>query len=350
MPSHRRVAGLGHREVVSEMVYVGVSGRFLVNLEALNMAESVGNVVKHKRAPIVLKTEDGFSVHFVPVISGASIAHGYQEILAKIAKEMGLPVCSLCEKGIFLKHSSEELLKSDRLDREHRERLLSLQKDIHAFEKEVISSCVVEDVGGFLYPGVTPVKRTSRFLVGYMIPSLAHPEAYASEALFHVRYDPESPAGGRASEQAIYYVETGSALYVLNMALDVDGIGRTSAIKVETLGDRDKRVEAALKALAILVSNLEFGAKRSRFLPQWTVESLVVTASRKYSFNPVPGHFDNYIELTKKFADSHMRVLEDEVALAAYVSEDASAKSLEGVTKDTPMEALEAVFETLRGW
>jgi len=332
------------------MVYVGVSGRFLVNLEALNMAESVGNVVKHKRAPIVVKTKDGFTVHFVPVISGASIAHGYQEILARIASEMGLPVCDLCAKGIFLKHSSTELLKSDRLNKEHRERLLKLQKDVHGFEKEVISSCVVEDVGGFLYPGATPVKRTSRFFVGYMIPSLAHPEAYASEALFHVRYDPERPAGGGESEQAIYYVETGSALYVLNMALDIDGIGRTSAIKVETLDDRDKRIEAALKALAILVTNLEFGAKRSRFLPQWVVESLVVTASRKYPFNPVPGHFDNYIELTKKFADSHSRTLDDEIAIAAYVSKDSAATTVEGIMKPTPMDALEAVFGALRGW
>lgn len=332
------------------MVYVGISGRFLVNLEALNMAESVGNVVKHKRAPIVVRTEEGFTVHFVPVISGASIAHGYQEILAKIASEMRLPVCDLCAKGIFLKHSSEELLKSDRLNKEHRERLLKLQKDVHEFEKEVISSCVVEDVGGFLYPGATPVKRTSRFLVGYMIPSLAHPEAYASEALFHVRYDPERPAGKGESEQAIYYVETGSALYVLNMALDVDGIGRTSAIKVETLNDRDKRIEAALKALAILATNLEFGAKRSRFLPQWVVESLVVTASRKYPFNPVPGHFDNYIELTKKFADSHSRTLDDDIEIAAYVSKDSAAAPVEGIMKPTPMDALETVFRALRGW
>ena len=89
------------------MVYVGVSARVLVNVEALNMSESVGNVVRHKKAPIVTPVvRDGevitYSLRYVPVISGESIAHGYQALLASLASLRGLPVCPLCKMETFV--------------------------------------------------------------------------------------------------------------------------------------------------------------------------------------------------------------------------------------------------------
>ena len=285
------------------MVYVGVSARVLVNVEALNMSESVGNVVRHKKAPVVTPVvRDGsvvtYSLRYVPVISGESIAHGYQSLIASLASLRGLPVCPLCKMETFVKHSSKEVVAElEKLGDPHAKKILELigkkidtLEKVHEIEKEIIKSCVVEDVGGFLLTDV-PVKRTSRFYSGYMIPSLAYLDAAATETQFHVRHDVR-PERGR---QAIYYVETGSALYTLNIGLDVDGVGCTSAVRKEPLKDREERIKVAVEALAHLVASMGFGAKKTRFLPHWEIESMVVTISHPLPFNPRPAHHDDYI-------------------------------------------------------
>ena len=50
-------------------MFVSVRGRVLINVEALNMTESVGNYVKHRRVPVILPT-GGYTAFFVPAISG----------------------------------------------------------------------------------------------------------------------------------------------------------------------------------------------------------------------------------------------------------------------------------------
>ena len=55
-------------------LFVSVRGRVLINVEALNMTESVGNYVKHRRVPVI--SPKTYATYFVPAISGESIAHG----------------------------------------------------------------------------------------------------------------------------------------------------------------------------------------------------------------------------------------------------------------------------------
>ena len=162
-------------------VGISISGRILLNAEALNMAESVGNVTRHRRAPVVMIKDGEVQVVYVPAISGESLAHGYQVLLAKKAKEAGLPVCSCCENGIFLKSNDNNVLKKCG----HK----VTAKEPSEIEREIISQCVVEDVGGFLYTDKA-VKRTSRFKVGYMLPTLdsLRQGAFGNEPELHVRY------------------------------------------------------------------------------------------------------------------------------------------------------------------
>jgi CRISPR-associated protein Csa2 len=302
------------------MVYVGVAARFLVNVEALNMAESIGNVVRHKKAPVVVRTKSGYVLRYAPVVSGQSIAHGYQELLAGVAKRMGLPVCPLCEQGIFVKHGADQIIRrlAEQYKASYAARLLELAKNakknppvVEEFERTVIENCVVEDVGGFLYPGAVPVKRTSRFQSGYMIPSIKYIAASGVEAQMHVRHDPLAVTGraGEETGQAIYYVEMGSALYTVNLGLDLDMIGcypRYTGGWAE-LGDAGKRREAALRALAMLVEGMLWGAKKSRFLPSVEPESIAVVIAHPFPFNPHPGHDDDYIDLTVKRAEGYLR-------------------------------------------
>jgi CRISPR-associated protein Csa2 len=281
-------------------LFFSLSARILVNLEALNMAESVGNVVRHRRAPVILRRSDGFALRYVPVISGESLAHHYQRLLADIASSRGIPVCSACKQGVFLKHADSNVFKKyDGIDKPK-----NVFENAAEVEKYVVENCVVEDVGGFLFTDMT-VKRTSRFRVGYMIPALDALEAgaAATEAQFHVRYSP----GAKGGEQAIYYVEVGSAAYVFTYALDASAVGAYSTENegvpqdnpyILDLDERRKRVEAALDALAALLGGMTWGAKTTRFQPHWKILSLVAAVTEPLPFNVSPGHGKEYLAET----------------------------------------------------
>jgi len=64
---------------VIDMVFASFGFRFRVNVEAMNMVESVGNYSRHRVAPIIRRfIEDGnvrYEVQFLPVVSGQSLAN-----------------------------------------------------------------------------------------------------------------------------------------------------------------------------------------------------------------------------------------------------------------------------------
>ncbi|MEM1640518.1 MAG: hypothetical protein QW206_02805, partial [Acidilobaceae archaeon] len=124
---------------------LSLSGRFLVNVEALNMVESVGNVTKHRRAPIVTYSEGKYNVVYVPVVSGEAIAYHYQRLLTQIAESMELKVTGLDKQGYYLKYSDDDIIKNwySGIDIGN--------KDPCGIEETFIKASVVADVGGFLY-------------------------------------------------------------------------------------------------------------------------------------------------------------------------------------------------------
>ncbi len=277
-------------------VGLSISARILLNAEALNMAESVGNVTRHRKAPVVIRTEnEGLQVIYVPTISGESLAHAYQVHLAEVARSKGLPVCKCCERGVFVKSNDKNMAKKcghnipDKL------------KDPLKIEEIIIKECVVEDVGGFLHTD-GPAKRTSRFRVGYMLPTLDSLKkgVFGSEPEFHIRF-----SGAEQKEQAIYYVEIGSALYNFTFSIDLSEIGRLSAenapLGSEPKGlnveDRLARAEASLEALKRFMGTMLFGAKRTRFNPQWDVFSLQAVVTT-IPFEASPGNDKSYVKDT----------------------------------------------------
>jgi len=329
------------------MVYLSLSSRILLNIEALNMTESVGNFVRHRRAPIVIPTSNGYQLKYVPVISGESLAHAYQEILAKIADTIGLHVCNLCRQGVFLKHADKNVFSRSGLPRPRN------PKDPNEVEKIIVEKCVVEDVGGFLYTDAT-LKRTSRIAFGYMIPAIDSIKSSAAEAQFHVRYDPQ--AKGREAGQMIYNIEVGSALYVLSSALDVCSIG-VSSLELErgrprpivSIDERTRRVEASIKALEIMITQQLFGAKKSRFNPQWRIMSLALLVSAPLPLNVMPAHSRKYVRETATTVEQAVKSLNTGVAgiseeayLYYYAEENIEepiAQDIEVYRASTPVEA-----------
>ncbi|WP_449462200.1 type I-A CRISPR-associated protein Cas7/Csa2 [Tardisphaera miroshnichenkoae] len=266
-------------------MYISVRGRLWMQAEAANMVESVGQYVKQRRVPVMVKEGASLLTFFVPAISGESIAHAYQLLLAEELKKSSENVCKYCEKGIFLKSSDDRVLK-DALGFEAK------TKDIKPYEIEeaIVKGCGVEDIGGFLYTGNPNVKRTSSFAVGYMIP--------VKEALKMASIDPQLQSryalgtkfmragdSSQAAGQMIYYVEISSALFAFAFDLDTAYIGKYH-FDTEKYGqsiqgvDATKRAAAALDAVKRLLVEFPVGAKRTRFNPadlRWDSLSIAVS-------------------------------------------------------------------------
>ncbi len=338
-------------------VWVSLSWRALVNVEALNMAESVGNYVKHRRAPIAYYDEKSrdFVVKYVPVISGESLAHAYQVWLAEEASNKGLKVCNLCRKGELVKHGARVVLQEEQLP------LGENREEAEKIEKKLIEECVVEDIGGFLVPSGIPVKRTSLFYIGYMLPSYESIKTAVMDPQFHVRHAPSMIGKGEEfpeTGQALYYIELASAIYTGSAALDLTGIGRTSVFTVTDIISKDekkRRAEVALKSIYYLLAGM-FGAKRTRFSPDYKLLSILAAVSKGAPFNVDPGHSRDFVRRTNMRVQEFTRLTGSSVSLLAYINEPdvevpegvQTAGTPEGLVELFTQYALRALDEVLQ--
>lgn len=307
-------------------LFVSVRGRVLINVEALNMTESVGNYVKHRRVPVISPTT--YNTYFVPAISGESIAHGFQNILASRAN----PVCKFCKRGIFLKSTTFDIIKESFgisdikawLKETIREEITD--ENIHeALEKAIVTNCVVEDVGGFMLAekqlrfkreeeeeekkeeelteeegekkrgkkkkekeGLTigSFRRTSCFSTGYMIPTKEAIESIVIEPQLHTRFVQGMPYNWQQKYQIPYYIELSSAPYTFSFDLDTKYIGKftfscrkAGTLIVEDEKERENRIKTSLTSLEDLLVEMMFGAKKTRFLPVIDWESIIIALS-----------------------------------------------------------------------
>ncbi|MCS6787677.1 MAG: type I-A CRISPR-associated protein Cas7/Csa2 [Aigarchaeota archaeon] len=332
-------------------MFLSISVRCLMNVEALNSVETVGNLSRHRTVPMVIPQHDGYTLKYVPAVSGESIAHGYQALLVDVAKSMKLPVGVFSSRNEFIKFSEDSYLTEEGV------KPPKSHEDIMRFEIDVLLKDIVADVGGFLYTGDIPVKRTSRFQVGYMIPAIQDVlNATAMEAEFHVRYLFSQAGKDAKLGQIPYNVEIASSVYTLNLNLDLAGIGVPSNVFGETpKGARDElekkkqelsnsipnRRKAALIALLKLLTNNSYGGKRSRFFPNIELRSSVLALSRD-SFTVSPGNYTDYVERTWKRAQKYLALTGHEVKVWCVNREGLSVPA--GVSKH---ETLEDVFEDI---
>ncbi|MFP3234617.1 MAG: type I-A CRISPR-associated protein Cas7/Csa2 [Sulfolobaceae archaeon] len=305
------------------------SFRFLINTESLNGVETVGNLSRHRTAPVVLKTSVGYLVRYVPAISGESLAHAYQVALVDLAKKENLPVGVFSSRYDFIKFSTDEVLKEEKIEPPKE------ADNARKFEVDVMLHDVVADVGGFMYAGNPPVRRTSRVKFGYMIPALIGDDIPAQlEAQFHVR--------SSQSGQMIYNVEVSSALYVMSFSLDEDliAVPSTEGEKVEGEEElekqRDLRVKVTIQALySVLTGN--FGGKKSRFLPSMKLMSGVVTVT-DFPFVPEPGHSNDYVKTTMQRLSKAQGIFNGKGK--AYVINNEGVEEGEGAVKVSNVEEL----------
>ena len=247
------------------MTFVSIGLRLRVDVEALNMVEPLGAYTRHRQVPLTrrVRSKDGrnmYRILMAPAVSGQSINNGYSRVIVDLAKTLELSVCDECKnyvrRGGFTKRATDV--------RDHDARVME---------------CVVEDLTGFLAAAqagqrIIP-RRTSPVTFSYLVPDADYAKA-TIEPQFHVRYNFET------GEHAPFTIESGSAVYLLSIAVDVKNIGRLSDNRY--VDDRAKRIEVAFKGILALIEGLMFGAKKSRYLPIVELLGGVVAISRPLSF------------------------------------------------------------------
>jgi len=338
--------------------FISIVCRALINTESLSGVETIGNLSRHRTAPIVIPNGDGYTIRFVPVLSGESLAHYYQELLVEQAEKLGLPLSQRSRRLEFLKFSAEKLLEEENIAAAKNE------NEIRRVEVDILLKDYVCDVGGFLCPAGVPVKRTSCFQVGYAIPAIYEGEASALESQFHMRFSPsnmikEEEKKEKEKEEVYqqpYNVEVASALYTFTFTLNISKIGvpstnfgvRDERKEKELASQRENRVKGALAALLNFYSSLAFGAKRSRFLPNIEVVSLVATYSTNYHFIASAGNSKNYISFTlerkNRFLETlkHLGFQYSDSDIEIYVfDKEGAAKDLE------PCKSIEEVMSNI---
>lgn len=336
------------------IVELSTSLRVLVNTEALNMAESVGNYTRHRKAPIVVTSGPSYSVIYAPAVSGEALAHGYQLLLAQIAKDRKLPLTQLDELGYFLKFSRVDLIASwyPELAKFAGKSSVSdwaKSADLGEVEKAILKTSIVADVGGFLLAD-RQLKRTSAIKFSYIIPTLDALESggAAITPQLHVRYAP--PQIPR--EQALFYVESSSALYTFSaelVASDIAKLFYSRSQDPELEKEKLERVKAAVDALIALVDGVLFGAKRSRYMPLWSIRSMVVTLSKgPVEFIASPGITKNYIKETYERAIALTKAIPEEtINIYVYNAEDLEEPAIKQEVKNVTYKKASSHTEAL---
>ncbi len=177
-----------------------LSARVVVNVEAMNVVEAIGNAVRHGEAAHVYRIREGqnerYEIRTVPVVSGEALRH--VRALAEVAEGVGLPVCGWCRRGEFVKHGV--VLGEFFRDVEGEGGVAGFEeaagRSIYVAERLILGSCVVEDVGGFLR---APEEGASVLGVGYLVPAVEGGRVLCGfDVQFHVRRAPGAqPGGGR---------------------------------------------------------------------------------------------------------------------------------------------------------
>ena len=152
-----------------------LSACVVVNVEAMNMVEAICSVVRHRKAAHVYRFREGrnarYEIRTVPVVSGEALRH--VRALAEVAEGVGLPVCSWCRRGEFVKHGVvlDEFFRDVKGAGSVAGFEEAAGRSIYEAERLILESCVVEDVGGFLIPRAQ-VEGASVLGVGCLVPAV----------------------------------------------------------------------------------------------------------------------------------------------------------------------------------
>ncbi|QGA53932.1 DevR family CRISPR-associated autoregulator [Sulfolobus sp. E5-1-F] len=328
-------------------MFVSFGLRFRVNVEAMNMVESFGNYTRHRTAPLLRKTDNGYEVVFAPVVSGQAIAHAFMRALADLElNKIGVtPLQSgSSESGSQQSKSSktEPRLCEDCKNYQTIGGFLKRSGDANTLLDNRVKTCIVDDVTGFMATKSSSksekegkskamatksssksekegeseaeekgssIRRTSRIMFSYMIPDIDAARATIFPQ-FHVRFN------NIKNENAIFQIESGSAVYMLTIHVNVSGIGQLST--EQYVEDRIDRVDKTFTALMTMFSGSYIGAKHARYLPIIEFLGGIAAISKPMPFSVSPPKRYDYVADTLQRAYVYVNNIKDECIKIFY--------------------------------
>lgn len=289
-------------------MYVRLAGRVRVNTASLNAQGTVGNVIELARAHILLRTERGYELMEMPVVTGNSLKHWHFVHFVSMYSELGgKNLCEYCKRLMGYRSPDKQ------------------GKD----EEYFVRKCAGEDIHGFLQPE-NNVRRESLVKMSFLLPvedletrfdTITHNRVVVSE-----RGTIEEGERG----MMLFKRQYASAVYGFSMVLDLEYVGRLlyDANHRAVVDDEEikRRSKAALLALVPLLSG-DMGASRSRAQPAWRVEELIAAWSQK----PIPplthGHYKDYVEQFVRMLATYVKLSGASAQVVIYgLSEDMLSK------------------------
>ena len=321
-------------------IFFSMSMRFRVPVEHANMIGTIvsSNITKHRFIYVPVPIEENgkitrYRLVRAPAISGQALLNAYERALVDYSlkleeklqerfrsKEIKI-IDDYCRQYVFIKHAKSEKDKDSNDKSENKNK----KDDKTKSEQDWIRECYVEDITGYLAPDAN-ARKTSTIWFSYVVPDFTISKALLDYQIF-ARYALEQTRekGGFIGER-----ESGHAVYRLSIAIDASRIGYDGKgnLVINNEEERACRVEAAFKALMLMLSGGYIGANRTRALMLEYVKptSLVAAVSVGLPFMVSPAEGTDYIVKTCSRATTFVNDLGAEVYLY-YLAGDADKPS-----------------------
>jgi CRISPR-associated protein Csa2 len=297
--------------------------RFVANVEALNMVESAGNLVRHRTVPLIVFLEEGkYSIRWYPALSGETLAHAFQynlSTLERMTNSNNPRLCYFCSINEFIKHSaldfysqlkSSQQISFPQWESDFIDGYSNISEEWE-IERRIVENCIVEDLGGFVIATAAPpaqspakrekeseasqrqerglaVRRTSVFQFSYAVPTLDAILEGASTTDVQMQVRMASVGQSLANKvnyenpiQAPYNKEIASAVYSFIFNFDADKVGVNSYTNAEMydINEKKRRINLALDSLKLVIDG-QFGASKSRYNPFLERELIIASLTK----------------------------------------------------------------------
>ncbi len=295
------------------MVYVRISGRILLNVNALNNVGAAGNYNELSKVAVYARVDDDRLEMFeVPVVSGNMVKHWHFVHYATILYNKIPESHWWCRAFEGVRIPPNEPVKS---------------------EEDAIK-CPVEDLHGFLHTK-SNIKRESLAKFSFMIPVEEVVGEVSITAVTHNRVSRIVEKSSESSAMMVIKQEYTSAPYGFSVLLDLKYLGyafdvKDRSVRIKKVIDDAERVErgkAAVLALLNLLSGVT-GAKIARAFPATKVIEVIAAVSDKPIPAPVHGFYRDYIDETVKVYESVKEIFNADIEILYF-----GQRKVEGVKR-----------------
>jgi len=227
-------------------------------------------------------------------VSGRMLKHWHYEIMRQLGLEQKLPFCDACRIG--------EPVRPSVIVDANGQKKLSHQEAIDKGTAEVVKSCMVCDIHGYLAAiGTTSERRSSRVMFSWLMPVLE--SRSEAKQVIHSRVKSGMDFKEAAlKSQMPYYKSYASGIYAFVSALDIERIGlvelslgTNNSYAIED-SDRKQRAKVAIEAYRYLISG-QMGASLSHAIPHTQpIEVLIAYSETSPIPFPISPIYGNYIK------------------------------------------------------